>query len=86
MASRPNFTPNFPSYVSGHSSFGGAAFTTLADFYGTDNMTFTIDSQEVPGVSYTFNSFSAAAAQNAAEPDLSRHPLQFRRVERGHRR
>ena len=40
-------------------------FTTLADFYGTDNMTFTIGSQEVPGVYYTFHSFSAASEQNA---------------------
>jgi len=62
---RANFTPNFPSYVSGHSSFGGAYFTTLADFYGTDHMTFTIGSDEVPGTYYTFNSFSAAAEQNA---------------------
>jgi hypothetical protein len=62
---RPNFTPNFPSYVSGHSAFGGAFFTTLADFYGTNSMTFTIGSDEVPGTYYSFNSFSAAAEQNA---------------------
>jgi hypothetical protein len=62
---RANFTPNFPSYVSGHSSFGGATFTVLADFYGTNNLTFTIDSEEVPGVDYTFNSLSAASEQNA---------------------
>ncbi len=40
-------------------------FTTLADFYGTDNMTFTIGSHEEPGIYETFNSFSAAAEQNA---------------------
>jgi hypothetical protein len=62
---RANFTPNFPAYVSGHATFGGAFFTTLADFYGTDNMTFTIGSNEVPGVYYTFHSFSAADIQNA---------------------
>ena len=61
---RANFTPSFPSYVSGHAAFGGALFTTLADFYGTDNMTFTIGSDEEPGVYYTFNSFSAASDQN----------------------
>ncbi len=61
---RANYTPSFPSYVSGHSGFGGALFTTLADFYGTDNLTFTIGSDEEPGTYETFNSFSAAAAQN----------------------
>jgi hypothetical protein len=62
---RANFTPNFPSYVSGHATFGGALFTILADFYGTDNVTFTIGSDEEPGVYFTFNSFSAASEQNA---------------------
>jgi hypothetical protein len=61
---RANFTPPFPAYPSGHATFGGALFTTLANFYGTNNMTFTIGSDEEPGVYETFNSFSAAAAQN----------------------
>jgi len=62
---RANFTPAFPSYVSGHATFGAALFTTLADFYGTDRMTFTVGSQEEPGTYETFNSFSAASKQNA---------------------
>lgn len=62
----PNFTPPFPSYVSGHATLGGALFTTLADFYGTDAVTFTIGSDEVPGVTRTYTSFSRAAAENAA--------------------
>src|SRR5262249_32971047 len=45
----PDFTPPFPSYVSGHATFGGALFTTLADFYGTDNVRFTLGSDELPG-------------------------------------
>ena len=61
---RANFTPNFPAYVSGHAAFGAALFTTLADFYGTDQMTFTIGSDEEPGTYETFNSFSAAAEEN----------------------
>jgi hypothetical protein len=61
---KPNFTPPFPAYVSGHAAFGAALFTTLANFYGTDNMTFTIGSDEEPGVYETFNRFSAAAEQN----------------------
>jgi hypothetical protein len=61
---KANFTPPFPAYVSGHAGFGGALFTTQADFYGTDQMTFTIGSDEEPGTYETFNSFSAAAEQN----------------------
>jgi PAP2 superfamily len=61
---RANFTPNFPAYVSGHAAFGAALFTTLANFYGTDHVTFTIGSDEEPGTYETFNSFSAAAQEN----------------------
>jgi len=59
------FTPPFPSFTSGHASFGGALFTTLADFYGTDNLNFTISSDNIPGVLESFTKFSDAAAQNA---------------------
>jgi hypothetical protein len=59
------FTPPFPSFTSGHASFGGALFTTLADFYGTDNMNFTLSSDNIPGVLESFTKFSDAAAQNA---------------------
>jgi PAP2 superfamily len=62
---QPNFTPPFPSYVSGHASFGAALFTTLTDFYGTNNVHFTITSDQLPGVTRTFSSFSAASYQNA---------------------
>jgi hypothetical protein len=61
----PNYTPPFPAYPSGHATFGGAVFTVLADFYHTDNIHFTIGSDELPGVTYSFNSFSAAMQQNA---------------------
>jgi hypothetical protein len=37
-----NFTPPFPAYTSGHATFGGAAFKTLANFYQTDDMNFSI--------------------------------------------
>jgi membrane-associated phospholipid phosphatase len=56
-------TPNFPEYISGHSTFSGAAATVLADFYGTDNLAFTSVSDGLPGVTRGFNSFSAAAAE-----------------------
>ena len=54
-------TPNFPEYVSGHSSFSGAAAAVLAVFYGTDYISFTIGSDAMPGVYRTFRSFSEAA-------------------------
>jgi hypothetical protein len=73
-----NFTPPFPSYASGHATFGGALFQTLADFYGTEDITFSISSDEFNGVNKngdgsarpvigprTFTSFSAAAEENA---------------------
>jgi hypothetical protein len=60
----PNFTPAFPSYVSGHATFGGALFQTLADFYHTDNVHFTLTSDELPGVTRSYTSFSQAAQEN----------------------
>jgi hypothetical protein len=59
-----DFTPPFPAYVSGHSTFGAAFFTVLQHFYGTDQITFTIGSDELPGVTRTYNSFSQAEAEN----------------------
>ncbi len=60
---RANFTPNFPAYPSGHATFGGALFTILADFYGTNQMHFTLYSDELPGVARSYSSFSDAAAE-----------------------
>ena len=63
-------TPNFPDYISGHSAFGGAAAGVLEDFFGND-VSFTIPSQELPGVSREFtsmdglSSFGVAAEENA---------------------
>ena len=58
-------TPPFPSYISGHSTFSGAAATILARFYGTDDISFTTGSDFLPGVHRSFGSFSAAAAEAA---------------------
>jgi hypothetical protein len=33
-------TPPHPDYIAGHPAFSGAAATVLADFFGTDNVTF----------------------------------------------
>jgi hypothetical protein len=45
----PNFTPPFPSYPSGHATFGGALFEMLRNFYGTDDIPFTFVSDELNG-------------------------------------
>src|SRR5262245_57688628 len=58
-------TPPFPDYVSGHSTFSGAAATALAWFYGTDAIAFAVGSDAVPNVMRSFGSFSAAAAEAA---------------------
>ncbi|MDZ8108305.1 MAG: phosphatase PAP2 family protein [Nostoc sp. DedQUE12a] len=58
-------TPPFPDYISGHSVFGGASAEILKLFYGTDNISFNIPSQELPGVARYYSSFSQAAQEAA---------------------
>jgi hypothetical protein len=58
-------TPAHPSYSSGHSAFGAAAATALAGFFGTDAIAFTSTTTDLPGVTRSFASFSAAANENA---------------------
>lgn len=41
------FTPQFPTYISGHATFGGALFGTLQHFYGTDDISFELTSREL---------------------------------------
>ena len=72
-----NFTPNFPSYSSGHATFGAALFRTLQNYYLTDHLSFTFVSDELNGVTTdtyghvrplkprTFHKLSDAAAENA---------------------
>ncbi|MEA2740530.1 MAG: large repetitive protein [Acetobacteraceae bacterium] len=57
-------TPNHPSYVSGHSSFSGAAATVLTAWFGTHPFTFS--SASLPGVTRNFTSFQQAAEEAAA--------------------
>jgi hypothetical protein len=71
-----NFTPPFPSYTSGHATFGGALFQMMRDFFGTDKVHFTVKSDEFntitvdqngnprPFMTRTFNRFSDAAEEN----------------------
>lgn len=53
-------TPNFPSYDSGHSTFSGTAEMILSSLMG-NNVHFTIGSDDMPGVTRSYRSFSAAA-------------------------
>jgi len=55
-------TPPFPSYVSGHSSFSGAAATVLADFFGNKTR-FRTTSEGLPGVTRSFDTFWSAAEE-----------------------
>jgi hypothetical protein len=41
------FTPQFPTYISGHATFGAALFGTLQQFYGTDDIAFEVASDEL---------------------------------------
>jgi hypothetical protein len=72
-----NFTPNFPSYTSGHATFGAAIFWTLRLFYGRDDISFTLSSDEFNGINKdvngsvrpvrkrSFRSFTEALLENA---------------------
>jgi hypothetical protein len=72
-----NFTPPFPGYTSGHATIGTAMFSILSRFYGTDNIPFTVISDEFntitidqsgqprPLMPRSFTSFSEAAYENA---------------------
>jgi hypothetical protein len=63
-AVKPHCSPPFPAYVSGHATFGAAAFQTLIRFYGTDECFFTLTSDEIPGHARFYQRFSDAIAEN----------------------
>jgi hypothetical protein len=61
-------TPNFPTYISGHSTQSGAAATVLTDMLGPVSFTDTCHSRLNPELGFTdrtFASFSDAAAEAA---------------------
>jgi Leucine-rich repeat (LRR) protein/membrane-associated phospholipid phosphatase len=57
-------TPAHPSYVSGHSSFSGAAAAVMTAWFG--NRKFTFSSASLPGVTRNFTNFQQAAEEAAA--------------------
>jgi hypothetical protein len=75
---RVNFTPPFPSYPSGHATFGGALFQVFRGVFGTDEVKFTFISDEYNGLNrdagapaprdrrpVTFDNFKRAEFDNA---------------------
>jgi hypothetical protein len=58
-------TPPFPTYISGHSSFSGAAAAVLRAFFGTDHVSFTLPSENPAVPDRSFTSFSQAAQESA---------------------
>jgi len=58
-------TPPFPDYVSGHSTFSGAAATVVALFYDTEDLPFTTGSDFLPGVYRSFPTCLDAAEEAA---------------------
>jgi len=71
-----NFTPPFPSYPSGHATFGGVLFQILRRYIGTDDVPFTFISDELngetidhqgqhrPSLPRTYNRLSDAEEEN----------------------
>lgn len=56
--------PPFPDYISGHATFGGAAFGVLERIFG-ENYVFSSTSQDLIGVTRSWTSFDQAALENA---------------------
>lgn len=56
-------TPNHPEYVSGHSAFSGAASQMLLLFWGTDDVSFEVQSDTLPGVRRRFTSLKQCALE-----------------------
>jgi len=56
-------TPAFPEYVSGHSTFSGAAAAVLTEFFGTDAVHFEATSDSMPGIVRSYESLAKAAEE-----------------------
>ena len=56
-------TPNYPDYTSGANNLSGAATTMLANFFGTDEVTFSLTSTIAQAINKTrtYERFSDAA-------------------------
>jgi PAP2 superfamily protein len=68
IPNNPDFVPNlaspsFPSYTSGHSTFSAAGARTMALFFGTDDIEFSVGSDGLPGAVHTFKKLSDAQVE-----------------------
>jgi hypothetical protein len=61
---QPLLTVNHPDYPSGHACLTGAVTTALRGYFGTDHLTYTVDSTTT-GVTRTYRTLSAAVAEVA---------------------
>lgn len=61
------FSPPFPAYISGHATFAAAHGQTMANYLGSDTRAFTVTTEDpfYVGAPRVYNSFSAAAVENA---------------------
>ncbi len=64
------FSPPFPSWVSGHATFAAAHAAAMAYFFGTDEVSFTVASEDpfyrdLGGGPRSYDRFSDAADENA---------------------
>ena len=57
-------TPPFPEYTSGHSTFSGAGASALANFFGTDAISFTVGSDDIADVLRSYTGFHEAALES----------------------
>jgi membrane-associated phospholipid phosphatase len=62
-----HFSPPFPAYVSGHATLSAAHAAVMRLFLGTDNVNFTVTTEDpnATGVTRDFTSFTQAALENA---------------------
>lgn len=63
---KPDFIPSmaslpFPSYTSAHMTYSTAAARLLANYFGTDEVPFSVGSDGLPGVIRSYASFSQAS-------------------------
>ncbi|CAE7840085.1 CPO, partial [Symbiodinium necroappetens] len=61
------FSPPFPAYVSGHATFAAVGSSLIAQFFGTDEISFVLDTDDVDanGAVRSFDRLSDAAWENA---------------------
>jgi hypothetical protein len=61
-----HFSPPFPAYISGHATFGAVHARMMANFFGTDEKSFELGTDDpfAPGVKRSYTKFSDAGKEN----------------------